>query len=143
MEKRALIAIALSVAVLLAWHLWVGGPPPPPASTTPAPEAPGAAAPAPTAESPAPKAAVAPRAAVPAAPGAEVIAPLYRASFAVDGSVTAWTIEYRGAKRVVVGGALRPLSVGVERPGQGIELVTLGEPLDGANLPPLAVDGQQ
>ena len=31
MEKRALIAIALSVAVLLAWHLWVGGPPPPPA----------------------------------------------------------------------------------------------------------------
>ena len=125
MEKRALIAIALSVAVLLAWHLWVGGPPPPPASTTPAPEAPGAAAPAPTAESPAPKAAAAPRAAVPAAPVAEVIAPLYHASFAADGSVTAWTIEYRGAKRVVVGGALRPLSVGVERPGQGIELVTL------------------
>jgi YidC/Oxa1 family membrane protein insertase len=126
MEKRALIAIALSVAVLLAWQLWVGGPMSPPAPvTTPAPQAPGTAAPAPTPESAPPKATAAPRVAVAAAPVAEVISPLYHASFAADGSVTAWTIDFRGAKRLVVEGALRPLSVGIERPGQGIELVTL------------------
>ena len=44
---------------------------------------------------------------------------------AADGSVTAWTIEFRGPKRLVVEGALRPLSVGIERPGQGVEIVAL------------------
>jgi YidC/Oxa1 family membrane protein insertase len=53
------------------------------------------------------------------------VTPLYRASFAADGSVTAWTIEYRGAKRLVVEGPLRPLTVAVERPGQALELVAL------------------
>jgi YidC/Oxa1 family membrane protein insertase len=56
---------------------------------------------------------------------AEVIAPLYRVSFAGDGSVTAWTIEYRGAKQLVVQGPLRPLAVAVQRPGQPAELVAL------------------
>jgi YidC/Oxa1 family membrane protein insertase len=56
---------------------------------------------------------------------AEVVTPLYRASFAADGTVTAWTIEYRGSKRLVVGGPLRPLAVAVQRPGEAVELVAL------------------
>src|SRR5262245_27340793 len=112
MERRALIAIALSVAVLLAWQLWVGGPPPP--ELPRAPEPPGSvtpAAPATKGDAGAPVAGPLPRAGLPANPVAEVVTPLYRASFAPDGTVTAWTIEYRGSKRLVVESALRPLTV--------------------------------
>jgi YidC/Oxa1 family membrane protein insertase len=56
---------------------------------------------------------------------AEVRTPLYGASFAGDGSVTAWTIEYRGAKRLVIDGALRPLAIAVQRPGHAPELGAL------------------
>jgi YidC/Oxa1 family membrane protein insertase len=113
------------VAVLLAWQLWLGPPPAPPtrpesAGTPP----PGAPAP-PTPEGAPAQASAAPRTVPTAAPVAEVIAPLYHATFAADGSVTAWTIEFRGPKRLVVEGALRPLSVGIERPGQGVEIVAL------------------
>jgi YidC/Oxa1 family membrane protein insertase len=66
-----------------------------------------------------------PRATADAATIAEVVSPLYRGSFAADGSVTAWTIEYRGSKRLALGGALRPLAVAVQRPGQAAELVVL------------------
>src|SRR5262245_57162235 len=127
MEKRALIAIALSVAVLLAWQLWVGGPPPPdrpqpsaPTGSAP-PTAPAPSTPGPGPAQPTPQ----PRATLPVAPVAEVVTPLIQASFGADGSVTAWTIEYRGAKRLVVGGPLRPLAVAVHRPGQAAELVPL------------------
>ena len=128
MEKRALVAIALSVAVLLGWQLWIGqmSPTPPepprtgdtvtPAPGVPAPGGPGASAPRPTAV---------PRGGAAAVAVAEVVSPLYRASFAGDGSVTAWTIEYRGAKRLVVESAARPLTVGVQRPGQAVEMVAL------------------
>jgi len=54
-----------------------------------------------------------------------VITPLYRVSFAADGSVTDWTIEHRGDKPLVVGGPLRPLAVAVQRPGQAAEVVAL------------------
>ena len=122
MEKRALLAIALSVGILLAWQVWVGSPPPPeaprPAPSVP-PPAPGGA----PGEGPRP--ASAPRAAADAATIAEVVSPLYRGSFAADGSVTAWTIEYRGSKRLALGGALRPLAVAVQRPGQAAEVVVL------------------
>jgi YidC/Oxa1 family membrane protein insertase len=125
MEKRALIAIALSVAVLLAWQMWVGGPPPPPERARP----PETATPAPATPSPggerSPQPTPVPRASLAGAAVAEVVTPLYRASFAADGSVTAWTIEYRGPKRLAVGGPLRPLAVAVQRPGQAMELVTL------------------
>ena len=39
--------------------------------------------------------------------------------------MTAWTIEYRGGKRLVVESPLRPLTVAVQRPGQPLELVAL------------------
>ncbi len=131
MEKRALIAIALSVAVLLAWQAWFGGSPPPPpprgASGSAAPEAtsppPGATAP--------PGASSVPTA-VPRAPAAEasaaaseIITPLYRASLAADGSVMAWTLEYRGKKPLAVGGPLRPLAVAVQAAGGSPELVPM------------------
>lgn len=124
MERRALIAIALSVAVLLGWQLWLGSPPPPPEkprsteTAGPAPVAPGG-------EAAVPRPTTVPRASPTAAAVAEVVTPLYRGSFAADGSVTAWTVEYRGAKRLVVGGSLRPLAVAVQRPGQAPELVVL------------------
>jgi hypothetical protein len=120
MEKRALIAITLSVGVLLAWQLWVGTSTPPPRPDAPESPATAATAPAPSPDAASSKATSAPRAAVAAAPVAEVVSPLYEASFAADGSVTAWTIEFRGAKRLVVEGALRPLTVAVQRPGQGL-----------------------
>ncbi|HEY7138624.1 MAG TPA: membrane protein insertase YidC [Methylomirabilota bacterium] len=124
MEKRALIAIALSVAVLLAWQFWLGG-----LSTSPerarAPETTPATPTAPSATVPVPGPVAVPRGAAAAAPVAEVITPLYQASFAADGSVTAWTIEYRGAKRLAVDGPLRPLTLAVQRPGHAVELVAM------------------
>jgi YidC/Oxa1 family membrane protein insertase len=124
MEKRALIAIALSVAVLLAWQLWIGGPP---SSTERAKVPEPAARPSPPATVPVPEAepGAVPRTGPDATAVAEVITPLYQASFAADGTVTAWSIEYRGAKRLVVGGPLRPLAVAVRRPGQPAELIAL------------------
>jgi YidC/Oxa1 family membrane protein insertase len=128
MEKRALIAIALSVTVLLAWQMWVGGPTPPPERTRPPETGPPAGtgtAPLAGPESSGPRPTPVPRASLAATPVAEVVTPLYHASFAADGSVTAWTIEYRGPKRLVVGGPLRPLAVAVQRPGEALELVVL------------------
>jgi YidC/Oxa1 family membrane protein insertase len=127
MEKRALLAIALSVAILMGWQFWFGSPTPPPeprrgAETT----APPGATPAPAGEAAPARPAAVPRASAPTAEAvAEVVTPLYRGSFAADGSVTAWTIEYRGAKPLVVGGALRPFAVAVQRPGRAPELVVL------------------
>ena len=78
MEKRALIAITLSVGVLLAWQLWVGTSTPPPRPDAPEAPAPAATAPAPSADAPASKAGAAPRAAVAAASVAEVVSPSTR-----------------------------------------------------------------
>ena len=121
MEKRALIAIALSVAVLLGWQFWLA---PTPrrrrsARALQTPPASGATVPAPGADVGTARPTVVPRATQAAAAVAEVVSPLYRVSFAADGSVTAWTIEYRGAKRLVVESSLRPLAVAVQRAGPG------------------------
>jgi YidC/Oxa1 family membrane protein insertase len=126
MEKRALIAIALSVAVLLAWQvLFSPTPAPPPEPRRPAESTPTPPAVPPAGETAPSRPASVPRGSPTAAGAAEVVTPLYRASFAADGSVTAWTIDYRGAKRLVVGGALRPLAVAVQRAGQAPEVVVL------------------
>jgi YidC/Oxa1 family membrane protein insertase len=128
MEKRALIAIALSIAVLLAWQMWFGAPvESPERARAPAPSAaPGAPSERPGGGALVPQPTPLPQAPAGRAPAvAEVRTPLYAASFAGDGSVTAWTVEYRGAKRLVVEGALRPLAVAVQRSGQAPELVAL------------------
>jgi len=127
MEKRSLIAIALSVAVLLAWQLWLAPPsstdrthPPDtgskPSTTPPPPAEAGGSRPA---------SIPLPRATTEATAVTEVVTPLYRVSFAADGSVTDWTIEHRGDKPLVVGGPLRPLAVAVQRAGQPAEIVAL------------------
>ena len=127
MEKRALLAIALSIGILLAWQAWFSAPVPPegprPAPSTAQPTVPGPGAP--TGDAGAPRPASVPRASADATAVAEVVTPLYRGNFAPDGSVTSWTIDYRGPKRVLVGGSLRPLAVAVQRPGQPAELVVL------------------
>ncbi|HZP91155.1 MAG TPA: membrane protein insertase YidC [Actinomycetota bacterium] len=131
MEKRALIAIALSVAVLLAWQAWFGASPqsPPPRGpggpAAPEPISPAGGTGAPPGGTNVPTAV--PRAPVPetAAAVTEIVTPLYRASLAADGSVTAWIIEYRGKKPLAVGGPLRPLAVAVQPAGGSPELVAL------------------
>ena len=134
MEKRALLAIALSVAVLLAWQIWLSPPPPkPPTTTTPGPaptetvkpEAPGAT---PTAGDRAWSiAGAAPsEATAPTEVGATVKTPLYHLEFSTDGTVRSWVLAYRGTKALAVGGSLGPLAVGVSRPGvDGVEVVPL------------------
>jgi YidC/Oxa1 family membrane protein insertase len=126
MERRALIAIALSVAVLLAWQVWMGGAPPPTdRARTPETAGKGASPPSSGGETSIPRPASVPRADLVGPSVAEVITPLYRVSFAADGSVTDWTIEHRGDKPLVVGGPLRPLAIAVQRLGQATELVSL------------------
>jgi YidC/Oxa1 family membrane protein insertase len=135
MEKRALIAIVLSVAVLVAWQFLFSPPTPPPdappAAGGKAPAAPPPAPGAPAPGAPTPPGAVARPAAPVATPGtggrtAEVTTPLYRASFGADGAVTAWVLGYRGEKPLVPGPApLGPLAVAVSRPGRPPEVVRL------------------
>src|SRR5262249_53469101 len=127
MEKRALIAIALSVAVLFSWQLWMAPPPPPATDKTPPPDVVSKApVPPPTgARTGGGRSAAVPRTHRVAPAVAEVVTPLYRVSFAADGSVTEWIIEHRGDKPLVVGGALRPLALAIQRPGQPAEIVAL------------------
>jgi len=132
MEKRVLLAIVLSVSILLAWQAFFT----PPASTPPAPApTPGETPSTGPVGAPAGGGEVAvlgamPRAgsgagAAPAGPGVEVTTPLYRAAFGRDGTVTAWTLDYRGDKGLVVGRAPGPLAVAIARPGGEPEIVAL------------------
>jgi YidC/Oxa1 family membrane protein insertase len=145
MEKRALIAIVLSVAILLAWQfLFVPPTPPPPApgaKQTPA----GNGSPEGTAGDGAARGTtaapvVAPRPALPA-PAAgggrslEVRTPLYQVTFGPDGSATAWTLFYRGTKQLLVGPGIGPLAVAVSREGK-TEVVALRPEADRLELTP-------
>ncbi len=129
MEKRALIAIVLSVVLLIAWQALFSppaAPPPPPEGRDLAPVGPSTPAPATSPEvSRAPR--PAPVGAAPTPPGtvAEVITPLYRASFGQDGAATRWVLTYRGDKEVILGAPLGPLAVAVSRAGQASEPVAL------------------
>jgi YidC/Oxa1 family membrane protein insertase len=133
MEKRALLAIALSVVILLGWQLLFSPPAPPPTdgpepgrpAPTGAPSKPDTpGAPAPTAPAPAPIARPTAPPAV-AGRGAEVTTPLFRMTFGPDGAVTDWTLLYRGSKRLLVGRNPGPLAVAWSRQGQPSEVVAL------------------
>jgi YidC/Oxa1 family membrane protein insertase len=127
-ERRALLAIGLSVGILLLWQVLFAppAPPPPPPADTSAPAA-GSAAPAGPGGSPPPQAVGSlPRAG--AASGgavAEVVTPLYRVAFRGDGGVESWILDYRGAKPLLASAALPPLSVVLARSGQAGEVVAL------------------
>ncbi|HEV8306610.1 MAG TPA: membrane protein insertase YidC [Methylomirabilota bacterium] len=136
MEKRALVAIVLSVALLLAWQAFFAPPSstPPPPSGSPgsgspppapgAPPAPATSAPSPTAPSEGPAAIPRPAGGPPGGRTAEVLTPLYRATFGPTGA-TSWTLNYRGPKPLIVGEPLAPLAVSIQRPGQPAEVVPL------------------
>jgi YidC/Oxa1 family membrane protein insertase len=141
MEKRALLAIALSIAVLVLWQALLA---PPPAPRKP---------PAPRAAHPAPP----PVAAVPVeglvarpspreasaeprvAHDHDLETPFYRVQFGRDGEVTRWVLSYRGPKELVVGRNPGPLAVGVSGPGRPTELVAL-EPTAGEGGVPSGVE---
>jgi YidC/Oxa1 family membrane protein insertase len=123
-EKRALLAIALSVGILLAWQLWLAPspstpPPTPPSAVTPSgtPAGSTTATPA-TPDTEASGWAPNPALDVGAGGGAEVTTPLYQVKFDGDGTAATWTLRFRGSKPLVIGGARRTLAVGVIRPGQ-------------------------
>jgi YidC/Oxa1 family membrane protein insertase len=115
MEKRAALAFALSVLLLLA-YLWVMETffTPHPRTPTPAERTAGAERPSETA-APAAPGAPAPVAALPAAaprPPHRTVAvssPLFRAVVSSEGGkLEEWTLHYRGDKPMVVGGELGP-----------------------------------
>lgn len=123
MEKRAIVAALLMAGLLILYQsFFVHTPdtPPPPQKA----EAPTAKAPAPS--SPAPAAPVQPPAApvpVPVvavtAKTAQVTAPLYKAQVTSrGGELSAWELDYRGIKPMIVPGLLGPLGITVERAGQ-------------------------
>ncbi len=124
MEKRALLAIVLSIALLLAWQTLFSPPavsPPPSGVPEPgAPPAPGGppggvvAIPRPTP----------PREPV-AGPAVEVTTPLFRATFAPSGGATTWVLHYRGTKPLLLGEPIAPLAVAIARPGRPPEVVVL------------------
>jgi YidC/Oxa1 family membrane protein insertase len=136
-ERRALIAIVLSVALLLLWQFLFAPPATPPpggdAGSPPAAGPPGregGTTPAPTTPPPGDATGLVPRppgGPVPpaAAPAAEVNTPLYRATFGPDGGVTDWILHYRGNKPLIVTAPLPALAVGISRPGRGTEVVPL------------------
>jgi YidC/Oxa1 family membrane protein insertase len=130
MEKRALLAIVLSVAILILWQILFPPPSSPPPSPSPAgtPSAtsPRTGAPAPPATGPtAPARPAAPAAPVSAGRRAEVATPLYGAVFNGDGTVAEWVLHYRGDKPLIPAGPLAPLAVAVSRPGEPTEMLVL------------------
>src|SRR5262245_371954 len=146
MEKRALIAIVLSVVVFLAWQALFPPPAPPPPSPpprpSPAPPAPRPShappGPAPPTPPPQPEGGPAPArpAGRPAATGrtVQVVTPLYEATFGPDGAATAWDLRYRGAKPLVLGTGVAPLTLAINRPGQVPEIVSLAPDTDRLEL---------
>lgn len=130
MEKRALLAIALSAALLIAYQLLFAPSPPP----KPAPPAQPAEAPrrevreAPPPPPPVPVV----KEKRPAAPAKEVLVetPLYRAVFTTEGArVKEWVLRYRGDKPLALPPEALPLELTLARPGgQGERLVYAVEP---------------
>jgi YidC/Oxa1 family membrane protein insertase len=145
MEKRALLAIVLSVVVFLAWQALFPPPTPPPPSrapgSTPGQPAPPGPTPTPaTPTQPPARGEATPVPGRPAAPAAsegravQVRTPLYEATFGADGAAAAWTLRYRGPKPLVLGSGIGPLALAVTRQGQPPEVVTLAPDTDRLEL---------
>jgi len=121
MEKRAIVAALLMAGLLILYQtLFVHSPetpPPPPKAESPAgkpaaPSTPAASPPATTAPLPVPVVAVPMKT-------AQVVGPLYKAQVSSHGGdLSAWELDYRGIKPMIVPGLLGPRGVTVERAGQ-------------------------
>jgi YidC/Oxa1 family membrane protein insertase len=144
MEKRALLAIVLSVVVFLAWQALFPPPTPPPPSQAPG-TAPGQAPsqdpiPTPGTPTPPPGGEASPVPGRPARPLAaagrtvQVRTPLYEATFGGDGAATGWALRYRGPKPLVLGSGIGPMALAVTRPGQPPEIVSLAADTDRLEL---------
>ncbi|MBI1848563.1 MAG: membrane protein insertase YidC [Candidatus Rokubacteria bacterium] len=140
MEKRAILAVVLSVLVFVAFF-WVQehyftpppAPPSPVARPTPAPVAP-AAAPRPPAAAPAPPAPAPPR-----LPTAErtvtVDGPLYHALVSSDGGkLKQWVLRYRGEKPLVVLGESAPAGLTIGDAAGARSPVAFAMPAEGLGL---------
>jgi hypothetical protein len=122
MEKRAIIAALLMAGLLIAYQtFFMQAPevPVPPKAEAPGPKPVTSPAPAP-ASSPAAAAVPSPVpvAAVPART-ARVEAPLYKAHVSSHGGdLSAWELNYRGLKPMIVPGQMGPRGITIERAGQ-------------------------
>lgn len=120
MEKRAIIAALLMAGLLIVYQaFFMHSPeaPPPPKAEAPGPKP--AASPAPV---PSPAAAAVPSpVAVAAVPlrTARVDGPLYKVQVSSrGGDLSAWELDYRGLKPMIVPGQMGPRGVTIERAGQ-------------------------
>jgi len=123
MEKRAIVAALLMAGLLILYQtLFVHAPEaPPPAPKAEAPAAGPSASPAPGPASPSPAAAAPVPVPVVALPlkTAQVTGPLYKAQVSSHGGdLSAWELDYRGTKPMIVPGLLGPRGITVERAGQ-------------------------
>ena len=121
MEKRAIVAALLMAGLLILYQtLFVHTPEtplPPPKAEAPAGKPAAPPAPAPAASLPVTAAPV-PVAAVPMKT-AQVVGPLYKAQVSSHGGdLSAWELDYRGIKPMIVPGLLGPRGITVERAGQ-------------------------
>jgi len=127
MEKRAIIAALLMAGLLIAYQtFFMHSPetPPPPKAEAPGPKPAASAVPAPV---PAPAAVAVPSpvpvAAVPLRT-ARVDGPLYKAQVSSrGGDLSAWELDYRGLKPMIVPGQMGPRGITIERAGQPPQVV--------------------
>ena len=126
MEKRAIIAALLMAGLLIAYQTFFMHAPEPPPPKAEAPEPKPVTSPAP-APSPTAAAAAAP-APVPLAPvplrTARIDGPLYKAQVTSrGGDLSAWELDYRGLKPMIIPGQMGPRGITIERAGQPPRIV--------------------
>ena len=147
MEKRAIVAALLMAGLLILYQtLFVHSPetPPPapkaeaPAAKAPAPSPPALGRPTPAAAAPVPV----PIAAV-ALKTAQVTGPMYKAQVSSHGGdLSAWELDYRGIKPMIVPGLLGPRGITVERAGQPPRVVDFTVAPDSLDLSKMSGRGE-
>ena len=147
MEKRAIVAALLMAGLLIVYQTFfihTESPPPAPKAEAPAVKPSGSSptgtpvTPAPPLAAPAPV----PVAVVPAKT-ATVTGPLYKAQVSSrGGDLSAWELDYRGLKPMIVAGLLGPRGVTVERSGQPPQVVDFTITPDSIDLANVGAGGQ-
>jgi YidC/Oxa1 family membrane protein insertase len=146
MEKRAIIAALLMAGLLIAYQtFFMHSPetPPPPKAEAPGPRPVASPAPAPASTpataavpSPVPVAAVPPRT-------ARVDGPLYKAQISSrGGDLSAWELDYRGLKPMIVPGQMGPRGITIERAGQPPRIVDFSLSAESLDLGRAAARGE-
>lgn len=125
MEKRAIVAALLMAGLLIVYQTFFAqSPEPPPPPKAEAPVAKPAVSPAPAKAPPQPVTALPVAVAAVPARTARVDGPLYKAQVSSQGGdLSAWELDYRGLKPMIVPGQLGPRGITVERSGQPPQVV--------------------